>query len=187
MRGITLRRRARGMSCGAAIRSIARALEGRVAFNELDALVDHLERCAACHAEAETQMVVKRTLASRPHEPLPGGFARRLAARLDAECALLVRRPTDWRRWTIRVLPAAAGVVLVAATIQRFNRHTSPSIDLPSALASWAQNEMCLLRPSLSGDLNDQKLLGALLMNTPQTMSPSTSSRTVSGEKDVGR
>jgi hypothetical protein len=187
MRGITLRQRARGMSCGTAIRSIARALEGRVAFNELDALVDHLERCATCHAEAETQMVVKRTLASRPHEPLPYGFTRRIAARLDAECALFVRRATDWRRWTIRVLPAAAALALVAATVQRFHRPASPSIDLPAALASWAQNEMRLLRSSLSGDLNDQILLGALLMKTPRTVSPATSSRTVPGEKDVGR
>jgi predicted anti-sigma-YlaC factor YlaD len=169
------------MTCDEAVRSIARAIEGHAAFTELDALVNHLEKCTTCRPEAETQVIVKRVLASRPREALPPGLARRIAARLDTERSR-VRRAFNWRKWTLCLVPVTAGLVLVAATVQRFNRTASSRIDLPSVLASWAHGEMHVFQAPWSADLSDRHVFGVLLMNAVTA----ESWKAIPGE-DVGR
>jgi len=150
------------MRCRQAVRLIAAAVEGGVAPGLLDELVGHIERCAACHYEAETQMTVKRLLASTPDALLPIGMTRRLAARLDREAAspMLV----DWRAWTVRVLPAAACLVLIAAIVQHVVRRSSAD-DVTAAIAAWGRDEM---RAAQSPPLNldGGQVLGVLLMDT---------------------
>jgi hypothetical protein len=73
------------MTCDESIRLIASATEGRVAPGPLRDVVSHLEACACCCREAEAQMEVKRVLARRPFERLPGRLALAIVASLDAE------------------------------------------------------------------------------------------------------
>jgi hypothetical protein len=75
------------MKCDDAIRLIGSADNGRVGLQILDALMTHLEQCAVCRREAETQILVKRVLASRPDEAIPVTLAQRLACELDAVAA----------------------------------------------------------------------------------------------------
>ncbi len=84
------------MKCNDAIRLIGRADDGRVGLDILDALMTHLERCVSCRSEAETQILVKRVLASRQDEPIPVTLARRIAAALDAAAAKPTRALVDW-------------------------------------------------------------------------------------------
>ena len=67
------------MQCDDAIRLIGSADDGRVGLDMLDTLMTHLEGCASCRREAETQIVVKRVLASRPDESIPTTLARHIA------------------------------------------------------------------------------------------------------------
>jgi anti-sigma factor RsiW len=124
------------MTCSDAVRLIGHAAEGHAAPTALDALLQHLDRCEACRAEAENQVLVKRLLASRPEEPLPGGLAAAISRRLDLEGSRAT--PTvDWRRLTIRLLPAAAALGLAAGLVHRagFGDHRDSS----SVVAVWHQ------------------------------------------------
>jgi len=151
------------MTCVEAVRLIAAAVEGGVAPDLLDELVAHIERCARCRHEAETQMIVKRVLSSTPDALLPIGMTRRLAARLDDEAA----RPAavDWRTWTVRLLPAAACLVLIAAIVQHFVRLSSAN-DVTAAIAAWGRDEIHAVQ-SPQTSVDGRQLLGILLMDTP--------------------
>lgn len=160
------------MTCDTSIHLIASAIEGRVPPIELDALMAHLGGCPACRMEAEAQTTVKRLLGARPEEALPDGFSFRLAARLDGEGPLGVPPEIDWRKWTVRLLPAAAGLMIVAGVAHRA-LHDSSRIDrpadLPAAVASWVHSEVRTLQAPVDFNLSDRALLWASLMEaTPQ-------------------
>ena len=157
------------MTCGEAVRLIAAAVEGGLAPHPLDALVAHIERCATCGDEAETQMLVKRVLGATPHVPLPAGVARRIAARIDAEAERRVA-VVDWRAWTVRLLPAAACLVLIAAIAHQLARRSVTS-EVSAAIAAWGRAEIRSLEsPRLGAD--NRHLLGVLLMEAPSASPP---------------
>jgi len=87
------------MRCEDAIQLIGGAAEGRVAPGTLDTLMAHLEACPSCRREAETQVVVKRVLASRPNESVSPELMRKIAARIDAAVKDTSRAVAAWRRW----------------------------------------------------------------------------------------
>ena len=154
------------MTCGESVSLIAAAVEGGVAPDLLDELVAHIERCAGCRHEAETQMIVKRILTSAPEAPLPIGMARRIAARLDRDAA--TRIALDWRAWTVRLLPAAACLVLIAALVQHIARRPSAP-DVPAAIAAWGRDEMRAVQ-SPQMPVDGRQLLGLLLMDSSTTL-----------------
>jgi hypothetical protein len=155
------------MTCGEAVRLIA-AAEGGLAPRPLDALVAHIERCGACRVEAETQILVKRVLGATPHVPLPAGVAQRIASRIDVEAG---RRTAavDWRAWTVRLLPAAACLVLIAAIVHQIARR-SVSSEVSAAIADWGRDEIRSLQSPRIGT-DSRQLLGVLLMDAQSTSS----------------
>ncbi len=84
------------MKCDDAIRLIGSADDGRVGLDILDTLMAHLEDCVSCRIEAETQIVVKRVLASRPDEPIPATLGRRIAMQLDVAASRPARAFVEW-------------------------------------------------------------------------------------------
>jgi hypothetical protein len=84
------------MKCDEAIRLIGSAVDGHVSPSVLDTLMAHLEPCQSCRHAAETQVVVKRVLASRPHESLPRDLVKRMAIALDAAAVQPARRLINW-------------------------------------------------------------------------------------------
>jgi hypothetical protein len=144
---------------------IAAAVEGGVALRPLDGLVAHIERCAACAAEAETQMLVKRLLGTTPMLPLPPGAAGRLNARLDREAASRAKPSIDWRAWTVRLVPVAACLVAIAAVLHHVIRR-SHAIEVSAAIADWGRDEVRSLQsPRIDQATSDRQLLGVLLMD----------------------
>ena len=178
------------MTCDQSIELIASAIEGRVAPIELDTLMTHLTRCPACSIEAKAQTTVKRLLAARPEEAPPEGFALRLAARLDAEAPLGAPQGIDWRKWTVRLLPTAAGLVLVAGLVHRALPHSpsDQSADLPAAVASWAHARVRDLQTPVDVELSDRALLWASLMEAMPKRDPTPAGNTTpqDGKKDEG-
>jgi hypothetical protein len=87
------------MKCDDAIRLIGSAVEGQVSPTVLDTLMAHLEPCQSCRHAAETQVEVKRVLASRPHESIPRDLVRRIANALDAATVQPARTLIDWSWW----------------------------------------------------------------------------------------
>jgi hypothetical protein len=102
---------------------------------------------------------VRRVLASRPEERLPGGFEAAVARRIRQQAA----SPDgwldaiDWRRWTALWLPIAAALILVAVLWQGPSAAVSRPAGQGETLESWALNgegdaatPVALLRPDLS-------------------------------------
>ena len=156
------------MTCTEAVRLIAAAVEGGVALQPLDCLVEHIERCPACAGEAETQMLVKRLLAQTPTPRLPPGAEARIGARLDSEAASRGRGAWDWRALTIEAvwfLPVAACVVAIAIGLHHAIRRSSTG-ELSAAIAEWGRDEIQLLHaPRLGAGATDRQVLGVLLID----------------------
>lgn len=110
------------LNCTEASRLIARSIDAALDAKGRARLAEHLKLCPSCRAEAETQILVRRVLAARPDERLPSGFAARLSARLDAERASNWLEVADWKTWSIRLLPIAAGMLLFAGIVDRTQR-----------------------------------------------------------------
>jgi hypothetical protein len=91
------------MKCDDAIRLIGSAVDGHVSPSVLDTLMAHLEPCQSCRHAAETQVVVKRVLASRPLESTPRDLVRRMATAIDEAALHHARRLFDWT-WMLKYI-----------------------------------------------------------------------------------
>lgn len=145
------------------MRLVAAAVDGGVAPGPLDALVAHVERCPACAVEVETQMLVKRVLGAAPMLPLPAGAAGRLAARLDDE-ARRTKRAVDWRTLTMKLVPVAACLVVIAAVLHHAIRRPD-AVEVSAAIADWGRDEIRALQsPRIDHAASDLRLIGVLLI-----------------------
>ena len=91
---------------------LARRADGGLDDDERAAVDAHLERCAPCQAEARAQQAVVAVLRGRLPAPVPAGLAARIAAEIALEAGWL--GVADWRGWSFRLAPLAAGLVLAA-------------------------------------------------------------------------
>jgi Putative zinc-finger len=163
------------MTCEQSLRLLASAIDGQVPPKLLKPLIEHLETCGTCWLDAEWQMKVKRVLASRPAEPLPPGFARRIAERLDREERSARESIVDWRRLTLRLLPVAAGLAAMAVVVHR-GESRSPD-DLAAAIVAFGQEEVRRAHaPPIGRDTTDRQTIGFLLL-APSTEQPTEGPR----------
>ena len=126
------------VDCQSVLRMIGPALDLGMDTRTLARLMEHLEQCDACRSEAEGQFLVRQILTGRPDEPLPDGFAQRLAARLDdASCGWWLET-TNWRAWSIRLMPAAAALLGFALAGSGLGRTRA---DLSSEIVEWGMHE----------------------------------------------
>jgi len=122
-------------------------------------LAAHLAGCAACAQEWRVQSDVHAVLASREAAPVPAGFTRRVDEAIDA------LRPWwtqfDFRWWTLRVAPLAAGLLLLvggAAALSMDGTSTSEqTASVTTALwdSSATVSNDSLLLAVLSGSPDD--------------------------------
>jgi hypothetical protein len=97
------------MTCDAAQRRISRAADGSV----MDAdFWRHLERCSVCSTILEDHATVSYLLTTCAPRPVPPGFSRRVRLRIALRTSLL--EWTDWKSWTLRLAPLAAGLAVAA-------------------------------------------------------------------------
>lgn len=111
---------------------VRRADESESASAMLDAetraQVDaHLTGCASCRAALESQRAVSAWLRTRPVDRLSPHFASRLAARLDEASGWF--GIADWRRWTLRLAPVAAALVLATYLGLGATASTPPTVE----------------------------------------------------------
>ena len=91
---------------------LARLADGSLDDAERASLDAHLAGCARCRAEAEAQRAVFAALSARPPATPPFDLAARIAAEIARESSWL--GIADWRGWSFRLAPLAAGLVLAA-------------------------------------------------------------------------
>jgi len=102
------------LSCEEAARSLLYAADDVTLLDAAAraALNDHMSHCAECRRELRDQAAVATVLRTRPPDVPSLEFSAALRARLDDTNGWLSL--ADWRRWTVRLLPAACILVLAA-------------------------------------------------------------------------
>ena len=147
--------------CAHATRLIARHADGEALDEQAGAALDaHLIGCRTCREALAEQRAVADLLRARPAERVSPSFAARLAERLDEQegwFGLL-----DWRRWTIRLAPAAAAVAIGALVTAGEQESTPISLeDWALTNAGDASAASLLWNAEVSSDAVLQQMLGA--------------------------
>lgn len=142
------------MTCNDAYASIVRTIDDApLTGEERAALRRHLESCACCRGEYETQHEVRRLLVLHIQDQLPAGFDARLSARLarasrpspsglvrdtvsagkeaEAPSVMLMFR----RAWALRLVPLAATLALFVADTAVRDVAPPPAVALDGAEA----------------------------------------------------
>ena len=100
------------MHCEDCERLIVRHPEARVSSDEEQYLRRHLSECEGCREALAAQRQVSDTLAGRSTAMVSADFAERVMTNLTTNPAWL--ELLNWQRWTFRLAPVAATLVLVA-------------------------------------------------------------------------
>ncbi len=152
------------MRCDDVERAVIARAAGRLDPAGVERLAAHLDGCAACREAAGSQDDVAAVLSARPDAAPPLGFATRVMAHLDASPTWL--DVIDWRRWTVRLAPAAAALLVVAAVGLRPAAAVEP-IEFSDLVTDWVGVDDAAESPVLSllwqEEVNDDTLLEAVL------------------------
>lgn len=157
------------LNCHDAERLLARGLGEALGDSAMDTeLSQHLAECANCRETLAHQRRVADALRQRSDTSLPAGFAGRLAARLDAETDWLGF--ANWRTWTVRLAPLAAGL-LVAAALTSASPASDDTIDLYDVTETWVLGTDGDVLPTTAlfwqADVSDDSLLEVILTAQP--------------------
>ena len=152
------------MRCDDVERAVIARAAGRLDPAAAERLEAHLDGCAACREAAGSQDAVAAVLSARPAAALPLGFATRVMARLDGPPTWL--DVINWRRWTVRLAPVAAGLLVAAAVGLRPAEAVEP-IEFSDLVTDWVEVDDAAGPPALSllwqEEVTDDALLEAVL------------------------
>jgi anti-sigma factor RsiW len=143
------------MNCTDAEHTMLRELDAELSIEEQTRLAAHLGSCDDCRHAAAEQQAVALALRSRPVAPAPVGFSSRVGNRLDEEVDWFAL--VEWRRWTWRLLPVAASLLIVAA-IWSGNTGDARTATGPRAVAPVSTQTPSLAAPA---DLAGRVITGA--------------------------
>jgi len=157
------------LSCDQTAPLLARLADGDLGEDERAAVAAHLDACARCRAEMEAQQAVATVLGARPAAPVPAGLAARIAAEIALESGWF--GVADWRGWSFRLAPLAAGLVLAAFL---WGGPTAPAAESSESLTpiveTWLMGERDGL-PATSvfwqQDVTADTLLATVLRSAP--------------------
>ncbi len=157
------------MRCDDAERAVIARAAGRLDPAAARRLEAHLDGCPACRGAAAEQDDVAAVLSARPDAAPPLGFATRVMARLDAPPTWL--DVIDWRRWTVRLAPVAAALLVVAAVGLRPAEAVEP-IEFSDLVTGWVEVDDAAEPSALSLVWEDgadgDALLEAVLTSGPE-------------------
>ena len=156
------------MRCDDVERAVIARAAGRLDPAGAERLEAHLDGCAACREAAGGQDDVAAVLSARPDAAPPLGFATRVMAHLDGPPTWL--DVIDWRRWTVRLAPVAAALLVAAAVGLRPAEAVEP-IEFSDLVTDWVGVDDAAESPALSllwqDDVSDDALLEAVLTAGP--------------------
>lgn len=163
------------MTCTEATHLILARVDGCLGAGDESRLDEHLRQCDACRAEAHSQAAVASVLASRPALGVSIGFANRVIERIEPAGGLLDF--ADWRKWTWRLSPIAAGLILAALLVPARQTATPASaqaasdVNLTSVMESWAAGGTSASLPVTAlfwqQNVSNDSLLTAVLAASP--------------------
>ena len=156
------------MRCDDVERAVIARAAGRLDAAGLQRLEAHLAGCAACREAAGSQVDVAAVLSARPDAPPPLAFATRVMAHLDGPPTWL--DVINWRRWTVRLAPVAAALLVAAAVGLRPAAAVEP-IEFSDLVTDWVEVDDAAGPAALSllwqEEVSDDTLLEAVLTSGP--------------------
>lgn len=156
------------MRCDDVERAVIARAGGRLDPAAGGCLEAHLDGCPACREAAGGQRDVAALLAARPDAAPPLGFATRVMAHLDAPPTWL--DVINWRRWTVRLAPVAAALLVVAAVGLGRAEAVEP-IEFSELVTDWVGEDDAAAPPGFSllwqGEVSGDVLLEAVLTASP--------------------
>ena len=155
--------------CAAFTSLLVRVADGTASVQEQSRLHAHMATCASCAAALDDQRGVHAWLRSQPVTGASLGFDTRVMASIRAEAEGRARGwldSLDFRRWTWRLVPVAAALVLAAVSVTGPDTgsqlETAPTVNtttdtwpVSSALWSDTVSESSLLSLMLSANADD--------------------------------
>lgn len=142
--------------------------EGRLDAAAARRVGQHLEHCEACREIVEAQRRVSAILAARPLAEAPWGFSNRVMARLATAPGWV--EVLNWRAWTVRLAPVAAGLVVVA-TLGFGPTEAAAPIEFSDLVTDWVAEDDAATLPAFSllwqEEVTDDTLLEAVLTADP--------------------
>ena len=156
------------MRCDDVERVVMQRAAGRLDPAGVERLEAHLDGCAACREAAVGQEDVAAILSARPDAAPPLGFATRVMAHLDSSPTWL--DVIDWRRWTVRLAPAAAALLVVAA-VGLGPAEAGEPIEFSDLVTDWVGADDAAALPAFGllwqDEVTDDTLLEAVLTANP--------------------
>lgn len=161
------------MTCDRWLPMLLLAAEGRL--DELDAVerdgvTAHLAECPQCREALKDQRVVAEALKRRGDAPVPTGFLARVVSLVGRRVRWADQ--LSWRTWTVRLVPVAVGLLLLAFVAAPERSDSTTTVGLPELVNAWAFGTdgsdalpafALLGQENVSGD----ELLDVILSNEP--------------------
>ncbi len=157
--------------CAAFTSLLVRVADGTASAQEQARLHAHIATCASCAAALDDQRGVHAWLRSQPVTGASLGFDTRVMASIRAEAEGRARGwldSLDFRRWTWRLVPVAAALVLAAVSVTGTDTASQPepasTVSTTTATEGWpvssalwsdTVSESALLSLMLSANADD--------------------------------
>jgi anti-sigma factor RsiW len=131
-------------------RLLVRSADGLIDTAERETLDRHLATCDSCREALAAQTLVRASLQARPPIDASAAFYARVRSSLRSPESWI--DSLDFRRWTWRLAPIAAALVIAVAAFAGFNPQTesgspiaeisaaSTAIDQPVSSALWSSS-----------------------------------------------
>ena len=156
------------MSCDDVERAVIARAAGRLDPAGVERLEAHLDGCPACRGAASGQVDVAAVLSARPDAAPPPALVTRVMAHLDDPPTWL--DVINWRRWTVRLAPVAAALLVVAAVGLGPAEAVEP-IEFSDLVTDWVGADDAAALPAFSllwqDEVTDDTLFEAVLAASP--------------------
>ena len=171
------------MSCDTWFPMLLVAAEDRLDeldVTERDRLTAHLARCTDCRDALDEQRAVRAVLTARRDAQVPAGFAARVAAQVTVDSSWIDL--LQWRTWSFRLAPLAAGLLLVAVVTARSASSASETAGLSDLAEVWAFGGQGTDAQPAFTTLGQDGMSGDMLLDTILSAEADESLATLTGD-----
>jgi anti-sigma factor RsiW len=154
---------------------LLRAAEGAIAPEDEARLNAHLASCPSCREALADQRAMRELLQAYPTEGARLGFDARVMAAIRAETGASASGwlgALDFRRWTWRLVPIAAALVLASLMVNRTETTEQPTLEDTVVSTSNGTDSLPVSSAWFSESVSESSLLSLMLTaNVDDTLS----------------